>query len=175
MNFIILLSTVSLEYCVPQSSSSAAGSGATGLYLDAYEVSFPLEENAERPPVYHLNQGQQIIDGMPSELHLNHWRLCCSLKTPPFSMQSEWEKKWTFPSLLLHKSESCLLPYSSPLWFLFPVIETPLLLISSPHPLLHYTVLNTMTLWILHNLNSLILRKLIGNSVWEKSFSPDFI
>lgn len=70
--------SVSLEYCAPQSSSSssAAGSGASGLYLDAYEVSFPLEENAERPPAYHLNQGQQMMDGTPSLLHLQ-------LETPP--------------------------------------------------------------------------------------------
>lgn len=49
------------------SSSSAAGGGGGGgggLYLNAYEVSFPLEENIERPPPYHLNQGQQMMDGM---------------------------------------------------------------------------------------------------------------
>ncbi|XP_026156850.1 coiled-coil domain-containing protein 106-like [Mastacembelus armatus] len=50
------------------SSSSAAaaggggGGGGGGLYLDAYEVSFPLEESIERPPAYHLNHGQQMMD-----------------------------------------------------------------------------------------------------------------
>lgn len=53
---------------MPQSSLAAAASsssaGGGGLYLNAYEVSFPLEENIERPPPYHLNQGQQMMDGM---------------------------------------------------------------------------------------------------------------
>ncbi|XP_041663948.1 coiled-coil domain-containing protein 106-like isoform X2 [Cheilinus undulatus] len=44
---------------MPHSSSS---SGGGGLYLDAYEVSFPLEESLERPPSYHLNQGQQMME-----------------------------------------------------------------------------------------------------------------
>uniref|UniRef100_A0A3B4TF90 Coiled-coil domain containing 106b n=1 Tax=Seriola dumerili TaxID=41447 RepID=A0A3B4TF90_SERDU len=48
------------EDYMPQSSSSSAGGG--GLYLDAYEVSFPLEESIERPPAYHLNQGQHMMD-----------------------------------------------------------------------------------------------------------------
>ncbi|XP_059206182.1 coiled-coil domain-containing protein 106b [Centropristis striata] len=43
---------------MPQTSSSSGG----GLYLDAYEVSFPLEESIERPPAYHLNQGQQVME-----------------------------------------------------------------------------------------------------------------
>ncbi|XP_023121902.1 coiled-coil domain-containing protein 106-like [Amphiprion ocellaris] len=50
---------------MPQSSSAAASSSSSaggGLYLDAYAVSFPLEENVERPPAYHLNQGQQMMD-----------------------------------------------------------------------------------------------------------------
>ncbi|XP_019961274.1 coiled-coil domain-containing protein 106-like [Paralichthys olivaceus] len=47
------------EHYMPQSSSSAGGGG---LYLDAYEVSFPLEENMERPAAYHLNQGQQMME-----------------------------------------------------------------------------------------------------------------
>ncbi|XP_034456848.1 coiled-coil domain-containing protein 106-like isoform X1 [Hippoglossus hippoglossus] len=49
------------EHYMPQSSSSAAGGGG-GLYLDAYEVSFPLDENMERPAAYNLNQGQQMMD-----------------------------------------------------------------------------------------------------------------
>ncbi|XP_031732376.1 coiled-coil domain-containing protein 106-like isoform X2 [Anarrhichthys ocellatus] len=47
------------EHYMPQSSSSSSsggGGGGGGLYLDAYEVSFPLEESIERPPAYHLNQ-----------------------------------------------------------------------------------------------------------------------
>lgn len=58
----------------PSSSSSVAaggGGGAGGLYdLDAYEVSFPLEESIERPPAYHMNQGQQMMDGTPHLLHV---------------------------------------------------------------------------------------------------------
>ncbi|XP_005933798.1 coiled-coil domain-containing protein 106b isoform X1 [Haplochromis burtoni] len=58
------------EHYMPQSSlaaaasssSAAGGGGGGGLYLNAYEVSFPLEENIERPPPYHLNQGQQMMD-----------------------------------------------------------------------------------------------------------------
>ncbi|XP_073319563.1 coiled-coil domain-containing protein 106-like [Pagrus major] len=56
------------DHYMPQSSSSSAaaaaggGGGGGGLYLDAYEVSFPLEESIERPPAYHLNQGQQMMD-----------------------------------------------------------------------------------------------------------------
>lgn len=33
------------------------------MYLNAYEVSFPLEENAEQPPAFQLNHGQQMMDG----------------------------------------------------------------------------------------------------------------
>ncbi|KAG7500696.1 hypothetical protein JOB18_026870 [Solea senegalensis] len=57
------------HYMPQLSSSSSAGAagggggGGGGLYLDAYEVSFPLEERLERPPSYHhLNQGQQMMD-----------------------------------------------------------------------------------------------------------------
>ncbi|XP_038581269.1 coiled-coil domain-containing protein 106-like [Micropterus salmoides] len=50
------------EHYMPQSSSSSGGGGGGGLYLDAYEVSFPLEEGIERPTAYHLNQGQQMMD-----------------------------------------------------------------------------------------------------------------
>ena len=57
------------HYEAQASSSSAAAEGGGGgggrLYLDAYEVSFPLEESVERPASYHLNQGQQMIDGTP--------------------------------------------------------------------------------------------------------------
>ncbi|KAF3834183.1 hypothetical protein F7725_025387 [Dissostichus mawsoni] len=44
---------------MPQPTSSGEG----GLYLESYEVSFPLEESIERPPAYHLNQGQPMMDG----------------------------------------------------------------------------------------------------------------
>lgn len=58
----------------PSSSSSAAagsGGGAGGLYgLDAYEVSFPLEESIERPSAYRMIPGQQIMDGTPHLLHV---------------------------------------------------------------------------------------------------------
>ncbi|XP_029370651.1 coiled-coil domain-containing protein 106-like [Echeneis naucrates] len=43
----------------------AAAAGGGNLYLDAYEVSFPLEESIERPPAYHLNQGQHMMDAEP--------------------------------------------------------------------------------------------------------------
>ncbi|XP_029985522.1 coiled-coil domain-containing protein 106-like [Sphaeramia orbicularis] len=33
-----------------------------GLYLNAYEVSFPLEENMDPPPSYHLTNGTQMTD-----------------------------------------------------------------------------------------------------------------
>uniref|UniRef100_A0A8D3CE00 Coiled-coil domain containing 106b n=1 Tax=Scophthalmus maximus TaxID=52904 RepID=A0A8D3CE00_SCOMX len=46
-------------------SSSGGGGGGGGLYLDAYEVSFPLEESIERPAAYHLGHGQQMMDGTP--------------------------------------------------------------------------------------------------------------
>ena len=64
---------------MPQSSSSssAAGGGGGGLYLDAYEVSFPLEESIERPPAYHLNQGQQMMDGTPHLRHVTTAALLC--------------------------------------------------------------------------------------------------
>lgn len=59
---------------MPQPSSSVAAGGeggAGGLYdLDAYEVSFPLEESIERPPAYRMNQGQQMMDGTPHLLHV---------------------------------------------------------------------------------------------------------
>ncbi|KAM9385871.1 coiled-coil domain-containing protein 106-like [Pholidichthys leucotaenia] len=42
------------------SSSSAAARGGGGLH--AFEVAFPLEESMERPPSYHFNQGQQMMD-----------------------------------------------------------------------------------------------------------------
>ncbi|KAM9737265.1 coiled-coil domain-containing protein 106-like [Menidia menidia] len=57
------------EHYMPQSSSSSVGGGGgggggagSGLYLDAYEVSFPLEESIERPPVYHMHHGQQMME-----------------------------------------------------------------------------------------------------------------
>ncbi|XP_076023709.1 coiled-coil domain-containing protein 106-like [Genypterus blacodes] len=46
----------------PEQYASHSSGGGGGLYLDAYEVSFPLEENMERPPAYHLNHGQQMMD-----------------------------------------------------------------------------------------------------------------
>uniref|UniRef100_A0A3Q4BE07 Uncharacterized protein n=1 Tax=Mola mola TaxID=94237 RepID=A0A3Q4BE07_MOLML len=46
----------------PQSSSSAAAAAPGGLYMDAYEVSFPMQAGMERPPAYHLNQSQQMMD-----------------------------------------------------------------------------------------------------------------
>lgn len=63
---------LSSEHYMPQSSAvaAAAGGGGGGLYLDAYEVSFPLEGSMERPPTYHLNPGQQMMDGTPHVLHM---------------------------------------------------------------------------------------------------------
>uniref|UniRef100_A0A3B4F415 Coiled-coil domain-containing protein 106-like n=1 Tax=Pundamilia nyererei TaxID=303518 RepID=A0A3B4F415_9CICH len=46
----------SLAAAASSSSAAGGGGGGGGLYLNAYEVSFPLEENIERPPPYHLNQ-----------------------------------------------------------------------------------------------------------------------
>ncbi|KAF6719018.1 Coiled-coil domain-containing protein 106 [Oryzias melastigma] len=41
------------------------------MYLNAYEVSFPLEENTEHPPAFQLNHGQQMMDdsGVQEPLH----------------------------------------------------------------------------------------------------------
>uniref|UniRef100_A0A1A8V9A1 Coiled-coil domain containing 106 n=1 Tax=Nothobranchius furzeri TaxID=105023 RepID=A0A1A8V9A1_NOTFU len=50
------------EHYIPQSSSAAATEGGGGVYLDAYEGSFPLEERAEHPTSYHINQNQQMIE-----------------------------------------------------------------------------------------------------------------
>ncbi|XP_041867643.1 coiled-coil domain-containing protein 106-like [Melanotaenia boesemani] len=59
------------EHYMPQSSSSSSssaaaggdgGGGGGGLYLDTYEVSFPLEESVERPPAYHMHHGQQMME-----------------------------------------------------------------------------------------------------------------
>ncbi|KAM6899539.1 coiled-coil domain-containing protein 106-like [Xenentodon cancila] len=57
------------DHYMSQSSSSSSsvaaeggGGPGGGMYLDAYEVSFPLEESVERPPAYHLNHGQQMMD-----------------------------------------------------------------------------------------------------------------
>lgn len=58
------------------------------MYLDAYEVSFPLEESAERPASYHLDQGQQPADGTdsppagPVELRGGHAFLICPASEP---------------------------------------------------------------------------------------------
>ncbi|XP_047461520.1 coiled-coil domain-containing protein 106-like [Mugil cephalus] len=51
------------DHYMPQSSApSSSSSSGGGLYLDAYEVSFPLEGNMERPPSYHLGHGQHMMD-----------------------------------------------------------------------------------------------------------------
>ncbi|MEQ2201016.1 hypothetical protein XENOCAPTIV_006322 [Xenoophorus captivus] len=63
------------ERYISQSSSSTSATGGSGggggVYLNAYEVSFPLEENVERPPAYHLNHEQQMIEepGIQEPLH----------------------------------------------------------------------------------------------------------
>uniref|UniRef100_A0A3Q2NPK9 Coiled-coil domain containing 106b n=1 Tax=Fundulus heteroclitus TaxID=8078 RepID=A0A3Q2NPK9_FUNHE len=46
----------------PNTPATGGSGGAGGLYLNAYEVSFPLEESVERPPAYHLNHGQQMVE-----------------------------------------------------------------------------------------------------------------
>lgn len=63
------------EHYMPQSSSSSSaagdGRGGGGLYVDAYEVSFPIEDNTERPPAYLLNHGQQMVEG--GLLWISYW------------------------------------------------------------------------------------------------------
>ncbi|XP_029919728.1 coiled-coil domain-containing protein 106-like isoform X2 [Myripristis murdjan] len=44
------------------SDPPGGGGGGGGLYLDSYEVSFPLDESMERPPGYHLSHGQHMMD-----------------------------------------------------------------------------------------------------------------
>ncbi|KAF7653310.1 hypothetical protein LDENG_00084950 [Lucifuga dentata] len=46
----------------PEQYMSQSSGGGGGLYLDAYEVSFPLEESMERPPAYHLSHGGHVMD-----------------------------------------------------------------------------------------------------------------
>lgn len=131
--------SISIEYCVPQSSSSSTGSGSAGLYLDAYEVSFPLEENAERPPAYHLNQGQQMIDGTPSVLLLEPLHFCfLSKKAFPSPIGELWGNynnsstyvrikylniffSLSFPSFLIIDASAspCIFPPLSPLSLVF--------------------------------------------------------
>ncbi|XP_029023434.1 uncharacterized protein LOC114866019 [Betta splendens] len=54
------------EHYMHEPSSAAppavAAAGGGGLYLDSYEVSFPLEESVERPAAYHMSHGQQMMD-----------------------------------------------------------------------------------------------------------------
>lgn len=64
------------------STPVAAAGGGGGFYLDAYEVSFPLEESIERPPAYHLNQSQQMMDGTPRLLHAAGDVVCGLLPSP---------------------------------------------------------------------------------------------
>ncbi|XP_055012872.1 coiled-coil domain-containing protein 106-like [Boleophthalmus pectinirostris] len=46
----------------PVREGGGGGSGGGGLYLDAYEVSFPLDESVERPHAYHVNHGPRMVD-----------------------------------------------------------------------------------------------------------------
>ncbi|XP_068603589.1 coiled-coil domain-containing protein 106-like [Brachionichthys hirsutus] len=64
------------ENYMPQTSAGAAGGG--GLYLDAYEVSFPLEESAERPPAYHLDQEPVVQE--PPHPHYSPFILVSNLR-----------------------------------------------------------------------------------------------
>lgn len=77
------------EHYAAQACSSSAVQAAGGrLYLDAYEVSFPLEESTDRPPGYHLNQGQQMMDGTPPVPHMssaNHVDPLVQLRTFKFA------------------------------------------------------------------------------------------
>ncbi|XP_029985568.1 coiled-coil domain-containing protein 106-like isoform X2 [Sphaeramia orbicularis] len=50
------------HYMTHSASSGPASAGGGGLYLNAYEVSFPLEENMDPPPSYHLTNGTQMTD-----------------------------------------------------------------------------------------------------------------
>ncbi|XP_034016248.1 coiled-coil domain-containing protein 106-like [Thalassophryne amazonica] len=43
-------------------AAGGGGGGGRGLYMDAYDASFPVEENVERPPSCHLDHGQQMMD-----------------------------------------------------------------------------------------------------------------
>lgn len=70
------MSLPSEEHYGAQASSSSGGGGGGRLYLDAYEVSFPLEEGMERPPSYHQNQGQQMIEGTPRLRHMTDGHRC---------------------------------------------------------------------------------------------------
>lgn len=55
--------------------ATAAAAGGGGLYLEAYEVSFPLEESVERPAAYHMSHGPQMMEGTSRLLHF--MRICC--------------------------------------------------------------------------------------------------
>ena len=45
------------------------GGGGGGLYLDAYEVSFPNhEESLDRTPAFHVNQSQHMMEGKMAKL-----------------------------------------------------------------------------------------------------------
>lgn len=87
MCFILL--NLEEHYAAQASSSSTVPVGGGGrLYLDAYEVSFPLEESIDRPPSYHLNQGQQMMDGTPRVRHMttaNHVDPVVKLRTFKFA------------------------------------------------------------------------------------------
>lgn len=51
------------EHCVGHVGHSAEASAqGGGLYLDSYEVSFPLGESVERPTAYHANHGPRLVD-----------------------------------------------------------------------------------------------------------------
>lgn len=60
------------HYMAQSAASGGAPAGGGGLYLDSYEVSFPVEESIERPPAYHL--GPRMVDeGMVQEPPPSHY------------------------------------------------------------------------------------------------------
>lgn len=89
------------HYAAQASSSSAVPAEGGRLYLDAYEVSFPLEESMDRPQSYHLNQGQQMMEGTPSYGLVENIQVCScihlwggAMLAPPVNKNTRREYLW---------------------------------------------------------------------------------